>query len=100
MLTEEREAADGVPPDRLWWLSFVDPMLVPSAEQQVPGGLSFLGVTVVEAIGPLHAIRKAHELGANPGGEVQVVAVPQGYVPPSYRDRLLSRQDLADLGEM
>lgn len=87
-------------PGRLWWLSFVDPTLVPPVDEQVPGGRSFLGVAVVHAIGPAHAVRRSYELGANPGGEVQIFPVPDGYVPVSYRNRLLNRRDLADLGEL
>lgn len=99
-LAEELENADAWPEGQLWWLSFVDPTLAPPLAEQEPGGRSFLGVTVVDAIGPIHAIRKSHELGANPGGEVQVSPVPEDFIPLSYRDRLLSREDLAELGEL
>jgi len=54
----------------LWWLSFVDPDKAPPLELQEPGGPSFLGVAIVQAPTYLEAIRRAHRLGINPGGEV------------------------------
>lgn len=56
--------------DPLWWLSFVDPDKAPPLEEQRPGGPSFLGVAIVQAPDYLEAVRRAHRLGINPGGEV------------------------------
>lgn len=48
----------------LWWLSFAD-------------HTGFLGATVVEAIDVISAVKEAHRLGTNPGGDVRGVEVPE-----------------------
>lgn len=82
----------------LWWLSFIDPDLSPPPAEQRPGGPSFLGVVIVEATDMLSAVRRAHELGCNPGGAVQGFGpLPIGGVGPEFRDRLLSAQEAGQL---
>lgn len=58
----------------LWWLSFVDPDIAATVppEEFRPGGPSFLGVAIVEAAGEIGAVRQAHAVGANPGGQVAI----------------------------
>lgn len=95
---------------RTYWLSFLD--------EQRPAGQRFLGVCVVdvdaddaEAVRdelivkfPNHAegaewiaaaIRAAHEMGCNPGGQVASVVVPASC--PAPRNRLLSKADVERL---
>jgi hypothetical protein len=80
---EERDPRPG-----LYWLSFVD--------KSRAQGERFLGVTIVHAVGPMCAISRAHELGANPGGEAVIAFLPEGFnVAPRDRDRLLSRAEAA-----
>jgi hypothetical protein len=70
-----------------WWLSFADPDREPGSE--------FLGVVIVEARGFALAVRRTHELGINPGGEVQFEELPdapQGHWLP-YCDRLLAHEE-------
>lgn len=45
-----------------WWLSFCDPAR--------PAGQQFLGACIVEAVDEITAVKVAHALGINPGGEV------------------------------
>ena len=88
-----------------WWLSFCDP--------ERPEGKQFLGVAIVTAevedvfdaltyagereIGL--AIRRTHDLGINPGGEVSGILIPPEHVPDErYRDRLLDRAELESSG--
>jgi hypothetical protein len=55
----------------------------------------FLGAVVVEAIGPMHALQRVHELGLNPGGQVLTFEVPDGApLPDAAKNRLLSKEDL------
>lgn len=79
----------------LWWLSFVDPTKSDPPEQQVPGGGGFLGVCVVPGIDFIEAVRMAHFLGCNPGGEVSgiLTAVPD----PKWIGRLLSLAEIEQL---
>lgn len=83
--------------DTVWWLSFVDPDRAAPRGQQQPGGPGFLGVAIIHAPGPIHAQQRAHELGINPGGEVAAYPVPARVIPHGYRDRLLTRDDIAAL---
>lgn len=46
-----------------WWLSFANPYL--------PAGSQFLGACLVKAHGVAEAVRVAHVLEINSGGEVQ-----------------------------
>lgn len=54
----------------LYWLSFVD--------DERPKGSQFLGAAIVEAENSLDAVRVAHHLGCNPGGEVAIRKFPPG----------------------
>lgn len=78
----------------LHWLSFADP--------KRPSGEQFLGVAIIEAPDFLTAVLLSHSLGANPGGEVMGAAYPDGFpLPPDrYRGRLLSLDELQELGPM
>lgn len=46
-----------------WWLSFADP--------DRPTGQQFLGACIVRAVDEISAVKVAHALGINPGGEVR-----------------------------
>lgn len=86
-------AEDLDPEPGCWWLSFVDTNVAATIplEEQKPGGDAFLGVAIVEATGFYHAVMRTHELGINPGGEIQVIGpIPPGTYPPEFFDRLLS----------
>ena len=58
-------------------------------------GQQWLGACHVEAGDFSEAVAKAHLLGCNPGGDIRGIEVPQP--PKTFRDRLLSLQDLRDL---
>lgn len=60
--------------------------------------VEFLGAVWTRAIGPMSAIRRTHELGINPGGQVMVVKLAPGEdLPPSrFFDKLLSRAQLEE----
>jgi len=83
IINDERGDAPG-----LWWLSFCD--------TKNPSGYQFLGVAIVEAPGFISALKKTWTLRINPGGEVK--GWPVEGVPPEYRDRLLSREEVEDAG--
>lgn len=79
-----REAGDSL---QGWYLSFA-------------GEEGFRGVVIQIARGYAHAIQRAHELGINPGGEVQGIPIPPkelDKVPPEFMDRLLSREDIKSI---
>jgi hypothetical protein len=67
-----------------WWLSF-------SGDDS-----GFLGVCIVEAFGMASAVRKAHQLGINPGGEVVGCQVSAG--DPAHANRLLTREEALAIG--
>ena len=70
---------------KLWYMSFAS-------------DAGFLGAVMVMANNAVHAAERAWELGINPGGEVMALPVPDGVeVPPEFRDRLLSREDIGRL---
>ncbi|HKY40723.1 MAG TPA: hypothetical protein VJN18_32535 [Polyangiaceae bacterium] len=72
---------------QLWWLSFCDPAK--------PSGQQFLGACIVNACCMLDAIREAHSLGCNPGGEAVGHSVPadcQHRVKPHQIGVLLNRE--------
>lgn len=71
----------------MWWLSFAD-------------ASGFKGVVIVEAYGFTDALRRSHDAGINPGGEVQGLRVdpmPDDF-PAEKLNRLLSKADLAGFG--
>jgi hypothetical protein len=71
----------------LWWLSFAD--------WRGP-----LGATIVRAHSFPEAVRVAHLLGVNPGGQVCGAEVPADLATmfEGYTERALSREDLERLG--
>ena len=77
-------------PGRWWWLCFLDP--------GKPEGEQFLGVAVVEGHTLRDALEVTRALGINPGGQVASVACTR-YVPgTTWRNRLLSREELIAAG--
>lgn len=64
-----------------WWLSFAD-------------GEQFLGVAVIRAGSFPEAIRVAHILGCNPGGEVHGEVLERDTIPSGYAERLLTRAEV------
>ena len=72
-------------PKRRWWLSFA------AAE--------FLGACSVEAPTFLAAVKVAHALGINPGGECLGIEVPAGLEGPArFHDRLLTKAEADEFG--
>lgn len=70
-----------------WWLSFAD--------GRKPKGQQFLGVCIVEGATFIAAIKAAHILGLNPGGEVQAQELPaDSEVHPSWLGVLLDRKTI------
>ena len=72
----------------LFWLSFADED-------------GFRGAAFVEAEDLIAAVRRAHLLGINPGGQVLGPAVPEDYdgyrVAYENRDRLIQKEQLCRL---
>lgn len=94
-------ALDDSPPE-WWYLSFTDPDVEP-ADPPMPGGPSWLGACYVEAPNEVMAIRRSHEVGCNPGGEVLLMGpLPreafERLVPVDHRDRLLTQAELKEEG--
>lgn len=56
----------------------------------------FLGACWVIACGPIHAVKRTHDLDINPGGQVLICKVPKNGPLPSgdYFNRLLNLEDL------
>lgn len=72
----------------LWWLSFCDP--------ELPEGSQFMGACMVPGRGFANAVRVAHALGLNPGGECQGHPVDPARVqevPNRWLFRRLSRAE-------
>jgi hypothetical protein len=85
-VAEERETA----PLSWVYLSFADGTR--------PEGTQFLGAVIVRAHGTGDAISQAWKRGINPGGEVKSAIAPPEFEPPeAFRDRLLSRDDIAEM---
>ena len=89
LITEEMSQPEG-----WFYLSFVD-------------DTGFLGIIVVKAHGPTTALKRAHELQINPGGQVMAVRLPDDYHSHMLQpieevgDRLLSREEAeAAFGEL
>lgn len=85
------EAAN--PQHGLWWLSFVD--------NDRPEGDRFIGACIVEADGPVSAVREAHARGCNPGGEVSIMGpMPLDNAGPwteETRNRVLTRAEIDEI---
>lgn len=92
-----RAVADRTPP-AWWWLSFADP--------ERPEGTQFLGACLVKASNVPMALRRAHELHINPGGQVAAWGpFTDGEIPADQkRNVLLGRDDIfggaISLGDM
>jgi hypothetical protein len=73
-------------PPGWWYLSFV-------SDDDV-----FLGVAIVQGQGLITAVRRAHRLKINPGGQLMGLEIPDiSLVPEEARERLLSKADLERL---
>ena len=84
-----RQPAGGAP---LWWMSFCDPA--------APAGSQFLGVAIVQAPDLESAVTRSHVLGVNPGGEIQIAGpIPEGWIGPEWRDRLLAKAEAEAIPE-
>ena len=78
----------------MWFLSFADGNL--------PQGSQFLGGAIVRASHMIEAVRVAHILGINPGGEVQGIQVPSKLVSRikgKWIERLLTREECEEWDE-
>ena len=70
----------------MFWLSFADPNL--------PKGAQFLGASIIRASHFLEAVKVAHALGINPGGECKGVLVPvEMKIPGKWVERLLNKEE-------
>ena len=80
--------------NKWWWLSFVDP------KNRDNDGSAFLGACVVEGNDLIDAVKMAHKLGVNPGGDVTGLPVPEAKQAEfaKYKDRLVSQSELNDDG--
>lgn len=68
------------------YLSFV---LGDGDDEHFAGGCIVRGDDVVEAV------KEAHRLGCNPGGDVLGGPIPEGHLPPEkYRERLLTKAEI------
>jgi hypothetical protein len=79
-------------PVSVWWLSFADGAR--------PVGSQFLGVAIVPAADPIEAVKTAHALRCNPGGEVAFMQVAPDVamrIDDHWIGRLLTREDVAEL---
>ena len=70
----------------MWWLSFADGSL--------PEGSQFLGAVIVRAKTFLEAVKVAHILEINPGGECVGKQIPEDVVvAEEWIERLLDRSE-------
>lgn len=104
-----------------WWLSFADadrpegqqllgvavvrgylPKLLPVLEPETPEETAD-SQWLEEAMAAASAVREAHRLGANPGGQVAMLCdIDVEWIPVEYRERLITPGELAaarDRGE-
>lgn len=87
---EKLEKPDGEP--RLFWLSFWNP--------ENPRGERILGMCIVRARGFVEAVRIAHALEINPGGQVEgneISAEVGPHIEASYLHRLLTSAECTEL---
>lgn len=97
LLLSEAEEAAWVGQKPLWWLSFVDDTIDVPVEEQHPGGRSFLGVAMVEAVTAVGATRAAWAHGCNPGGQVALTGpFEPGSVDAKWMYRLLSFEQVEE----
>ena len=71
-------------PERCWWLAFA-------------GKEGARGVVIIRAPGAVTAAARAHELGINPGGQVESFPFPEE-PPAGMSDRLLGEAELVKAG--
>lgn len=73
-----------------YWMSFSNPNIA----------RGFLGVIITDATSPHEALQKTRKMGLNPGGEVKIFQLKNDATEDytSYKDRLLKREDLKDIG--
>lgn len=72
------------------WMSFRD--------TKKPKGSRFLGVIIIKTLGLSHAIKKTHELGINPNGDIRSCEVNPSAYEKKHFDVLLSESDLRRFG--
>jgi hypothetical protein len=71
---------------RYIWLSFAD--------ADLPEGQQFLGAAIIKASNFVEAVKVAHILGINPGGEVMSLEVPEDVeIPEKWVERLLTIEE-------
>lgn len=85
-----RLAEEATNEEGCWWISFCD--------GSKPKGTQFLGVVIVRAKGFAGAIKRAWDIGINPGGEAQGYETDPSGIAPEHMDRLLSKSDLIAAG--
>jgi hypothetical protein len=78
-------------PDSWWWLSFAD--------GSRPKGHQFIGVVIVQGDSLGWAVLRAHQLGINPGGEVQAVPLTRKVPSTEWRERLLTFDECEEAGK-
>lgn len=73
------------------WMSFSNP--------DMPAGDRFLGIIITKAYGLVDAMCKTHELGINPGGEIQShgCSLEYGKRFEGNTDRLIRKAELEKL---
>lgn len=72
-----------------FWLSFCDP--------ELPTGEQFLGCAIIDADNFVCAVRRAHELGINPGGEVAGGDLVPGHpYTTEHKNRLFATREEAE----
>lgn len=97
MNVEEELYKAASPQHGLWWISCVDPfvgLLIPSEDKR-PGGQSFRGVVIVEADGPVSAVKKAQDAGVVFNGLEATIygPAPVGTWKAEYHNRMLSHEE-------
>jgi len=75
---------------RTLWMSFVD--------YDKPKGERFLGVVIINSLGPTHAMRETHQLGINPGGTIQFTEFESHKFAEEDFNILLSKKMLLERG--
>lgn len=84
----EQEQQEGK--EQILWMSFCD--------TSKPKGEQFLGVIITKALGPVHALKKTHQMKINPGGEVMSYEVTEIQNFNKVSDRLLNKKQLKKYG--
>lgn len=76
----------------LWWLSFCD--------ASKPSGSQFLGLVLVRGVDMVQALKVAHILGINPGGEASGIACDPAVLArlsfdleAEYANRLIGKEE-------